>query len=43
MPYQTMITYWDVLDTYTDEESWIKDLQDNGVQIGEEYNNNNNN
>ena len=43
MPYQTMITYWDVLDTYTDEASWIKDLQDNGVQIGEEYNNNNNN
>ena len=42
MPYQTMITYWDVLDTYTDEASWIKDLQDNGVQIGEEYNNNNN-
>ena len=43
MPYQTMVTYWDVLDTYTDEASWIKDLQDNGVQIGEEYNNNNNN
>tara|TARA_R110002096_G_scaffold300570_1_gene495275 strand:- start:30 stop:236 length:207 start_codon:yes stop_codon:yes gene_type:complete len=32
LPSQTMITYWDVLDTYTDEAAWIKDLKDNGIQ-----------
>jgi hypothetical protein len=36
MPYQTMITYWDVLDTYTDKATWVLDLQSNGVQIEEE-------
>ena len=34
LPSQTMTTFWDVLDTYTDEASWTKDLQDNGIQTG---------
>ena len=34
LPSQTMTTFWDVLDTYTDEATWVKDLQDNGIQIG---------
>ena len=36
LPSQTMTTFWDVLDTYTDEASWTKDLQDNGIQTGNE-------
>ena len=35
LPSQTMTTFWDVLDTYTDEASWNKDLQDNGIQTGD--------
>ena len=33
MPSQTMTTKWNVLDTYTDEASWAKDLQDNGIWV----------
>jgi len=36
MPSQTMSTFWDVLDTYTDEQSWLRALLDNGIQIESE-------
>jgi hypothetical protein len=36
MPSQTMTTFWDVLDTYTDEQSWLRALLDNGIQIESE-------
>ena len=36
LPSQTMITYWDVIDTYTDEATWVLELQENGVQRPQE-------
>ena len=32
LPSQTMSTFWDVIDTYIDEDTWIKELKDNGIQ-----------
>jgi hypothetical protein len=33
LPSQTMSTFWDVIDTYTDEDTWNKELKDNGIQV----------
>ena len=32
LPSQTMITKWDVLDVYLVEKTWIKVLEENGIQ-----------
>ena len=33
LPSQTMSTFWDVIDTYTDKATWTKDLKYNGIQV----------
>jgi hypothetical protein len=33
LPSQTMSTFWDVIDTYIDEDTWNKELKDNGIQV----------
>ena len=32
LPSQTMITKWEVLDVYLVEKTWIKVLEENGIQ-----------
>ena len=32
LPSQTMSAFWNVIDTYIDEDTWIKELKDNGIQ-----------
>jgi len=33
LPSQTMSTFWDVIDTDIDEDTWNKELKDNGIQV----------
>jgi len=41
MPSQTMATYWDVLDTYTNKQDWLQQLTENGIEVNSENFNNN--
>jgi hypothetical protein len=35
MPSQTMSTPWKEVDTFLEEDTWIKELKDNGIQTRE--------